>query len=119
MYVHHVCALCLRRSEESSGSPGIGTPSGCEPQCGCWGQNLGALSVEPSVQALAQFLFIFSSLREKGLILAHSSRKQSIVVQVLRQQELGAADSIRPIVGKERMVNAHSGSVQDHGHGHL
>ena len=58
-----------------------------------------------------------SSLREKGLILAHSSRKRSIIVQVLRQQELEAAGFIRSTVGKERMVNAHSGSMQHHGHG--
>lgn len=49
--------------------------------------------------------------------MAHSSGKQSIIIQVLRQQELEAADSIRPIMGKERMVNAHGGSVQDLGYG--
>lgn len=47
--------------------------------------------------------------------MAHSSRKWSIIIQVLGHQELAAAGSIRSIVGKERMRNAHRGSVEDHG----
>lgn len=32
--VHHVCALCLRRSEGSVRSPGTGVRNDCEPPCG-------------------------------------------------------------------------------------
>lgn len=89
---------------------------GAKPRCSFHGATCpapGSVSFHLSVIKYSHK----SSLREKGLTLAHSSRKRSIIVQVLRQQELEAAGSIRSIVGKERMVNAHSGSVQDHGHG--
>jgi hypothetical protein len=34
MYVHHVCAWCLRKAEEDIESPEVGIVNGCEPPCG-------------------------------------------------------------------------------------
>ena len=59
MYVHHMCAWCLRRPEEGVGSPGTGAMDGCELPCGCWELNRGPLqeqqglfTAEPPLQPL-------------------------------------------------------------------
>lgn len=46
MYVHHMHAGHLWRSEESMGSLGPGVMIGCEPPHGCWGPNPGRLQEE-------------------------------------------------------------------------
>ena len=64
-HVYHVCAWCLRRSEDGIRSPGTGVKSGCESPCGCWVLKLGPLqeqhvllSTEPSLQPQGGHLFI-------------------------------------------------------------
>lgn len=41
MYVLHLCALCLERSEKCVGSSKIGITGSCGPPCWCWESNLG------------------------------------------------------------------------------
>lgn len=49
MYVHHVCAWCLRKAEEDIESPEVGIVNGCEPPCG--------LRTEPGSSARSALLF--------------------------------------------------------------
>ena len=65
--MHHVCVLCLRRSEGGIGFRRIGIIDGCEPPCGCWELNLGPLqkqhvllTTDSSLQPhISFFLLIF------------------------------------------------------------
>lgn len=36
IYVHHMHAWCLQRSEEGVRTPGTGVRDGCKPPCGSW-----------------------------------------------------------------------------------
>lgn len=48
MYVCHVCAWCLRKSEDI-GSPGVGVTDDKEPSCGYWEPNSGPLQEQPGI----------------------------------------------------------------------
>lgn len=43
VYMHHICALCLRRPVDDIISPGTGAIESCELPRGCWEPNLGSL----------------------------------------------------------------------------
>ena len=55
VYVYHVSAWYLQKSEEGIKSPGTGVTDSCKP-CGCWEPNVSsaraasALYTEPSLQ---------------------------------------------------------------------
>jgi hypothetical protein len=63
MYVHHMCAWCPRKSEDSFRSPGMGVTDGCEPLTGSCKLNAGLLRkqqvlliTEPSLQP---YIYLF------------------------------------------------------------
>jgi hypothetical protein len=67
VYVHHVHAWYLERSEEDTRYPGTGLRAGCELPCGCWELNLGPmqelqvfLTAELSLQPLMYILLVES-----------------------------------------------------------
>lgn len=56
MYVHHMLAWCLRKSEEAFKGPRTGVTNACEPWYGCWElspglqEQLMLLTADPSHQ---------------------------------------------------------------------